>query len=202
MTTAADSPFRATVRGLLRDRLLDAAAGVVETEGWSGVTMSRLAETVGVSRQTVYNEIGSKPALGQALVLRELERFLEVVRRALEAHDDAATAFEAAIGAALRRGAQSPLLTAVLSSAHGGGNELLPWLTTASEPLIERATSVVLEAVTQRHGDQPLDSERLGVLVETVVRLVLSHVVAPGHRPDRTAADVAWLVRAVLAGPS
>lgn len=29
-------PFRATVRGLLRDRLLDATGQVVETDGWSG----------------------------------------------------------------------------------------------------------------------------------------------------------------------
>ncbi len=33
----------------------------------------------GFTKQTVYNELGSKPALGQAMVMRELERFLAAV---------------------------------------------------------------------------------------------------------------------------
>lgn len=191
-------PFRATVRGLLRDRLLDATAQVVESDGWSGVTMARLAHAVGVSRQTVYNEIGSKADLGQALVLRELERFLEVVGRELTAHDDVRAGFAAAIGAALHQGADSALLTAVLSSAHGGGSDLLPWLTTQSEPLIERAASVVTAVVRARYGDLGLSPQRFDVVVETVVRLVLSHVMQPRQDPDRTASDVAWVVEAML----
>src|SRR5680860_222326 len=75
MSTARTSP------GLdgLRDRLIEAASQITCDTGWSDVTMAKLAGRVGVSRQTVYNELGSKPALGQALVLRELDRFLDVV---------------------------------------------------------------------------------------------------------------------------
>ena len=47
----------------LRDRLCDAAVGVITSEGWARVTMARLADEVGVSRQTVYNEIGTKADL-------------------------------------------------------------------------------------------------------------------------------------------
>ena len=43
--------------------------------------MARLADVVGVSRQTVYNEVGSKPRLAEAMILRELERFLGAGRR-------------------------------------------------------------------------------------------------------------------------
>ena len=59
--------------------MVAAAVRMNTTEGWSHVTMSRLAQAVGVSRQTVYNEIGSKPQLAEAMILRELDRFLEVV---------------------------------------------------------------------------------------------------------------------------
>ena len=41
--------------------------------GWASVTMGRLADAVGVSRQTVYNEIGTKPGLAEAMILRELD---------------------------------------------------------------------------------------------------------------------------------
>ena len=42
----------------LRDRLVTAAVELTLAHGWSQVTMARLAAEVGVSRQTVYNEVG------------------------------------------------------------------------------------------------------------------------------------------------
>ena len=46
----------------MRERVIDAGASALTTEdGWAQVTMARLADVVGVSRQTVYNEIGGKP---------------------------------------------------------------------------------------------------------------------------------------------
>src|ERR687898_1804425 len=68
----------------LRDRLCDAAVHVLTTEGWGRVTMARLADEVGVSRQTVYNEIGTKSDLAEAVVLRELDRFLAGVVRSFD----------------------------------------------------------------------------------------------------------------------
>ena len=62
--------------GTLRQRMLAAAVELTTSEGWAHVTMSRLAQAVGVSRQTVYNEIGTKNALAEAMILAELETFL------------------------------------------------------------------------------------------------------------------------------
>ena len=59
-----------------RDRIVAAAVEMTTSSGWAAVTMARLAEAVGVSRQTVYNEVGSKPALAEAMVLEELARTL------------------------------------------------------------------------------------------------------------------------------
>ena len=55
-----------------RDRLVTAAARFTAANGWAELTMAKLADLVGVSRQTVYNEIGGKPQLAEAMVLREL----------------------------------------------------------------------------------------------------------------------------------
>ena len=57
----------------MRDRVVDAAIRVTTERGWAKVTMSRLADDVGVSRQTVYNEVGSKNDLAEAMVDEEVE---------------------------------------------------------------------------------------------------------------------------------
>lgn len=182
----------------LRDRLLEAASQVTCDTGWSGVTMARLAAMVGVSRQTVYNELGSKPALGQALVLRELERFLAVVAAELDTHDDVVAAIRSAAEQILLMARDNPLLRAVISSAHGGTNDLLPLLTTHSQPLIEAATAVIADRIPDRYPDLGLSAAELATALDTIVRLVLSHVMQPGGAPAGTADDIAWIAARIL----
>ena len=71
-----------------RDRLLTAAARFTAEHGWGALTMAKLADLIGVSRQTVYNEIGGKPQLAEAMVLRELELFLDLVDSAFQDNPD------------------------------------------------------------------------------------------------------------------
>lgn len=182
----------------IRDRLIDAASRITCDTGWSDVTMGKLAAEVGVSRQTVYNELGSKPALGQTLVLRELDRFLAVVAAELDRHDDVVEAIRSAAEQILLMARDNPLLRAVLSSAHGGTNELLPLLTTQSEPLIEAAIAVIAERIPGRYPDLGLADDELATALDTIVRLVLSHVMQPGKSPAATAADIAWISARVL----
>ncbi len=182
----------------IRERLLEAASQITCDTGWSDVTMAKLASLVGVSRQTVYNEVGSKPALGQALVLRELERFLAVVAEELDRYDDVVVAIRSAAEKILTMAQDNPLLHAVLSSAHGGTYELLPLLTTHSEPVIEAAIAVIAERIPERFPDLGLSTSELDVALDTIVRLVLSHVMQPGKSPARTAEDIAWISARVL----
>ena len=80
-----------------RERIVAAAAQLTGESGWAAITMTKLADRVGVSRQTVYNEIGGKPQLAEAMVLRELEMFLDVVDSAFQDNpDDLVRAIEAA----------------------------------------------------------------------------------------------------------
>src|SRR5688500_13721609 len=74
-----------------RDRIVAAAVGMTTSSGWASVTMSRLADAAGGSRQTVYNEVGSKPALAETMILEELARFLQVVEQAFDAEPDELT---------------------------------------------------------------------------------------------------------------
>jgi AcrR family transcriptional regulator len=180
-----------------RDRLLVAAARFTADNGWGALTMGKLADLVGVSRQTVYNELGGKPQLAEAMVMRELDLFLGRVDSAFVDHpDDLVAAIEAAAYRVLDLARTDPLLHAILSSSQGADSELLPLLTTNSEGLLEAAGQMIRSHVS--HYDIQLEAQRLEVLIDMVVRLVLSHVMQPTGKPAETAATVAWIAQRVL----
>lgn len=159
--------------------------------------MARLAEGVGVSRQTVYNELGSKTLLAEAIVMRELAGFLEQVDGAFAGHPgDLVAAIRAAGYAVLCEARENPLLHAVLSSAQGADSELLPLLTTHSQPVLTAAGDMIRTRLAAYAV--PLPEDRVENLVDMVVRLVISHVMQPGDAPERTADDIAWIAGRVL----
>lgn len=180
-----------------RDRIVEAAVALTTESGWSAVTMAAIAERVGVSRQTVYNELGSKEGLAEAMILRELARFLAVVESAFDAHpDDLVTAIRAATYGVLELAQDNKLLHAVVSATHGADTELLPLLTTHAEPLLAAAKVVVAQRLAPY--DTGLDGQRLEVAIDVVVRVVLSHVMQPSGPPAEAADGIAWLAGRAL----
>lgn len=181
----------------LRDRLIDSAVGIMTSVGWGRVTMARLADDVGVSRQTVYNEIGTKNDLAEAMVLRELDRFLAGVSRSFDENpDDLINAIRSSARRVLKYAKNNALLHAVVSATHGADTELLPLLTTHSEYLLEGAKQVIHERVASYDVDLP--GGRLDASIDMVVRLVLSHVMQPSGDPAVTGDDIAWIAERVL----
>jgi hypothetical protein len=69
-------------------------------------------------------------------------------------------------------------------------------LTTNSEGLLEAAGQMIRSHVSDY--DVPLEGHRIEVLIDMVVRLVLSHVMQPAGEPGETAATVAWIAQRVL----
>ena len=181
----------------MRERVIDAAVTLTTEDGWAQVTMARLADVVGVSRQTVYNEVGSKPLLAEAMILRELERFLELVTVAFDAHPaDLVAAIRAASCAVLEASQDNLLLKAIVSATHGADTELLPLLTTHAGTLLSTAKAVVVERVAPY--DVELTATQLDAAIDMVVRVVLSHVMQPSASPGETADDIAWVAARVL----
>ncbi|WP_244930742.1 TetR family transcriptional regulator [Nocardioides sp. W7] len=182
-----------------RERVVDAAVRLTVDIGWSQVTMAKLADRVGVSRQTVYNEIGTKPGLAEAMILRELERFLHVVSVAFDEHpDDLVEAIRASARGVLEHAHDNLLLHAVVSATHGADTELLPLLTTHAESLLAAAKAVVAERLAPYDVD--LGPAHLDAAIDMVVRVVLSHVMQPSGTPAATADDIAWIAARVLRG--
>ena len=186
-----------TPQPTMRERVIEAAVTLTTDVGWAQVTMARLADTVGVSRQTVYNEIGTKPRLAEAMILRELERFLGLVTLAFDAHPtDLVAAIRDASRSVLEASQDNLLLKAIVSATHGADTELLPLLTTHAGALLSTAKAVVVERVAPY--DVPLAPAQLEAAIDMVVRVVLSHVMQPSASPSRTADDIAWIAARVL----
>jgi AcrR family transcriptional regulator len=183
--------------GPYRRPIITAAIELTARSGWSAVTMARLAELVGVSRQTVYNELGSKTALAEAMISHELDRFLTVVRVAFDRRpDDLVEAIYDAVRSVLELAHDNILLRAIASATHGTDTELLPLLTTRASTLLTEAKTMLVQRV--QSYQPPLDTEQLTVVIDLVVRTVLSHVMQPSDTPARTADALAWVAARLL----
>ncbi|WP_443058196.1 TetR/AcrR family transcriptional regulator [Streptomyces sp. NBC_00820] len=179
-----------------RESLLDAARTALARLPWSAVRMVDVAAAAGVSRQTLYNEFGSKDGLARALVRREADGYLAGVERALAAHTEArdrltataewmaSAARDNALVRAMVTGCWSERLPAPALSGVPSSSAVVPAQRRADGPLpspgdfvrIARDRAVV--ALTGP-GAAPGDAAGLAVSCELVVRLAVSCVAAP-----------------------
>jgi AcrR family transcriptional regulator len=191
ITSQQRVPYSVAARELLRNTLLDAASDQLSSRRWADVTMADIALAAGVSRQTLYNEFGSRDDFAQVLVMRETDRFLLAVESAIGAHlHDPAAALAAAFDVFLRSAAENPLVHTIVYQH--GAEELLALFTTQGKPLVERAserlTDVILASWPLVERD---DAELLG---ECLVRLAISYAALPKRPASMSAASVAKLL--------
>jgi AcrR family transcriptional regulator len=171
-----------------RDALLDAAADAVVSGGWATTRMLDVARAAGVSRQTLYNEFGSKDALAQALAMREAQRFIDGTQRLLDssAFEHPVDAVAAATTWTLREAADNPLLKATLTDDAGG---MLPFLTTRAEPVLAAARAS-MENYFQTHWPDLAPGD-VALAAEALTRLTVSYLVLPSDAPDASAEAIA-----------
>lgn len=187
----ARPPYAVAARQLLRDTLFDAARDQLEHSAWADITMADVARAAGVSRQTLYNEFGTRDEFAAAFVIREGERFLDAVEQAVRAHlDDPRAAVAAALEAFLASAAEDPLVRLLLSDDGTGG--MLPLVTTQSMPIVAWAAQR-LRAVIEEGWPQA-GAPDVQLLSEALVRLAISYVTVPAGAPEATAADAARLL--------
>jgi AcrR family transcriptional regulator len=176
-------------RELLRDTLFDAARSELEHRGWSEVTMADVAAAAGVSRQTLYKEFGSREEFAQAFVLREAVGFVSAVEGALDAHlDDPKAALTAAFGLFLTAAGEDPLIRAAIA----GGGEMLPFVTTHGQTLVERAAERLRDAMLARWPQAAAHDATL--LAECLVRLAISYATLPIDPAGMTASSITELL--------
>jgi AcrR family transcriptional regulator len=191
MATVERTPYAEAARELLRNTLLDAARDELQRRGWAQITMGDIATAAGISRQTLYKEFGSRDEFAQAFVMREVGRFLEAVKGAVDEHlDDPATALSAAFDVFLTAAAEDPLVRALLSGEEAYG--LLALVTTQGEHVVVGATEAL--AAIMLAGWPAVETQDARLLAECLVRLAISYAALPAGPTGMTAASVTTLL--------
>ncbi|CPR12041.1 TetR family transcriptional regulator [Mycobacterium bohemicum DSM 44277] len=178
-------------RILLRDSVLDAMRDLLLTRDWSAITLSDVARAAGISRQTIYNEFGSRQGLAQGYALRLADRLVDTVHAAVDANvGDIYGAFLEGFRSFFTESAADPLVISLLSGV--AKPDLLQLITTDSGPIITRASSRLASTFTQTWVATSDDDA--GVLARAIVRLCLSYVSMPPEADHDVAADLARLM--------
>jgi AcrR family transcriptional regulator len=177
-------PYPAAARSLLRDTVLGAVDELVRSRGWSATTMSDVAAAAGVSRQTLYNEFGSRAALVEAYVAREIDHLVERATDGVRANaDDAHRALRTAFALFLELASDEPIVQIMVNNAEAG--ELHQLLPTLGQALARGRVAQLIPEVWPQVG--AADAE---LLAETLVRLAISHALLPSSDPDEVARGV------------
>ena len=107
------------------------------TRDWSSITLSAWRRPLGISRQTIYNEFGSRQGLAQGYALRLADRLVDAVDDAIQGNvGDIYAAFSEGFRAFFIESAADPLVISLLTGA--SKPDLLQLITTDSAPIITR----------------------------------------------------------------
>ncbi|MCV7027996.1 TetR family transcriptional regulator AlkX [Mycobacterium sherrisii] len=184
-------PYAEASRVLLRDSVLDAMRDLLLSRDWSAITLADVAKAAGISRQTIYNEFGSRQGLAQGYALRLADRLVDSVHAALDANvGQIYEAFLQGFRAFFAESASDPLVISLLTGV--AKPDLLQLITTDSAPIITRASERLTLAFTTTWV--ATSDEDAGVLARAIVRLALSYVSMPPEADHDVARDLARLM--------
>lgn len=168
--------YQEATRELLRTAVLDAMRELLFDRDWSKITLGDVAAAAGISRQTLYNEFGSRSGLAQAYALRLASDLVDHVDSAIAANiGDATAALQEGLAGFFRDAALDPLVRSLVAGEVK--LDLLRLITLDAEPLIDHATAR-LSLVFQRSWVAATPDEA-DVLAHTMVRLALSYIPTP-----------------------
>src|SRR6516225_1547639 len=184
-------PYAEASRVLLRDSVLDAMRDLLLARDWSAITLTDVARAAGISRQTIYNEFGSRQGLAQGYALRLADRLVDGIHAAIDANvGNIHEAFLQGYRAFFAESAADPLVISLLSGV--AKPDLLQIITIDSAPIITRASARLTSAFT--HSWVATSDEDAGVLARAIVRLCLSYVSMPPEADHDVAHDLARLM--------
>ena len=178
-------------RVLLRDSILDGMRELLLTRDWAQITLSDVAKAAGISRQTIYNEFGSRQGLSQGYALRLADGLVDQINDAINDNiGDVYAAFLQGFRDFFAQSAADPLVISLLTGS--SKPDLLQLITTDSAPIIRHCS--------QRLTDSFMTSwvrcsqEDAGVLARAIVRLAMSYISMPPEADHDVARDLARLM--------
>ncbi|MGX9790315.1 TetR family transcriptional regulator AlkX [Mycobacterium sp. MMS18-G62] len=189
--TAQRIPYAEASRVLLRDSILDGMRELLLTRDWSSITLSDVAKAAGISRQTIYNEFGSRQGLAQGYALRLADGLVDQIEDAINGNvGDVYAAFLQGFRDFFTESAADPLVMSLLTGTTKP--DLLQLITTDSAPIIMRCSARLTESFM--NSWVRASEEDAGVLARAIVRLAMSYVSMPPEADHDVARDLARLM--------
>jgi AcrR family transcriptional regulator len=168
--------------------IVEAAAQVLESEGFEGFNTNAVARRAGVSIGSLYQYFPGKDALTVALIRRETKRFYDDAAIALTQRSGKA-ALEYLIGASVRQQLQRPMLAKLLDMAEGR-----PALRgEAANPEMEDLCMTVIKRAFPRHAHPD-------VAAGDMLAIVRGLVDAAGERGESDLENLEHRLRAAVFG--
>jgi AcrR family transcriptional regulator len=183
------------------EAIADAALRQFELFGVSRSTMDEISRRAKIARVTLYRRFPGKNALIDAVMLRELRRFLADLDEALAPFDDVDVRFVEGFVFVLNAIRGHRLLQRVLESEP---ETILPHLTVQGSPFIATARDH-LAARLMRDDDGARTPQEIEIAADVVVRLLLSYILTPQtlvdlDDPDEARAFARRYLPPILAG--
>nr|WP_200828248.1 TetR family transcriptional regulator [Mycobacterium sp. 3519A] len=184
-------PYAEASRVLLRDSILDGMRELLLSRDWSSITLSDVAKAAGISRQTIYNEFGSRQGLAQGYALRLADRLVDQIEEAIGGNvGDIYAAFLQGFRDFFAESAADPLVISLLTGTTKP--DLLQLITTDSAPIITHCSARLTESFMDSWVRT--SEEDAGVLARAIVRLAMSYVSMPPEADHDVARDLARLM--------
>jgi AcrR family transcriptional regulator len=158
------------------ERILDAALAQFEDFGLRRSTIEDVARRAGISRITVHRRFGTKDALLQAVVVREVERFFDALEAAVSGFADFADRLAEGFAFALDYMRGHGLLNRLLRTEP---EALLPYLTTSGDAVLVTARSHLADRLGRDVLQGRLPPGDIAVMAELLTRLTFSFLITP-----------------------
>lgn len=152
MSETSLTPDPAAARSSPRQRLIEAAARVLDEDGPSALSTRRLARETGTSTMAVYTHFGGMPALVGAVVAEGFARLHQRVG-AVPLSDDPLADLRAAAAAYRDNARDNPHLYAVMFGAVPLGLELTREQRDVGRPAFEQLVAAVTRVKSAGHLD-------------------------------------------------
>lgn len=166
-----------TVEGTA-ERILDAALKQFELFGLRRSTVEDITRRSGLARVTLYRHFSNKDAIVEAVLLRELERFLAELAAEAGRYPDAEDKLVEGFVFTLNTLRVHALLQRLLATEP---ETVLPFLTVEGDGVIKTASSFLAYQLAEELRDDSRTEIELLEVAEVTVRIILSFVLTPSQ---------------------
>ncbi|MDX2357602.1 TetR/AcrR family transcriptional regulator [Dietzia sp. PP-33] len=178
-----------------RRTVFEAMHELLESRDWSAVTMSDVAKAAGLSRQTLYSTFGNRQGLAQAYALQLSETFAGEIRDSIIRHPgQIELALSEGINGFLLSSRRDPLIRALVTGDIKP--DLLRLITTEAGPLIERATEVLMPALSESW--MRIEETQARLAASIIARIGISFISLPPDDPQQLASGLTEVIAPYL----